>query len=104
MNPAASKIVLVGDKLTLCGQTDVLQLPIQYSLIDQVILDDQDMRFRTGRLDRGLARVTLLERWSLTRVLSFVYSTLGLGGSGLDKETECGAFTVLGCDLYTTPH
>lgn len=51
--------------LTFASEADVLELPHEHRLIDQVVLDDENVRLRSGPgnfLD--MARVAFLHRWS----------------------------------------
>lgn len=93
-------------ELTFGSKTDVFQLPVQNSLIDQVVLDNQDVRPRTDRRRRGglFACMALFQGRTLAGAFSIMYTTLCLSRAGLDEETERRPLAVFRGDLYTASH
>ena len=82
------------------------QLPHQDRLVDQIIFDNQDMRFGTHRRD-FLSGMTLLHRRSLVLGLDVTIwsrELLCLTRPSLNEESECGAFPLFRGDLYPTAH
>lgn len=84
----------------------MLQLPHQDSLIDQIVLNNQNVRLWTIDTEHFLVRMAFLEWWTgfVAAAGTVVNPLLGLCRSCLDKEPECRAFTVFGRDLDTTAH
>lgn len=78
------------------------ELSHQNSLIDQIVLDNQDVRLRPDVFN--LARVLPFLLRLIIELGLRVRALLGLSESCLDEEAERRAFAILGSDLDTAAH
>ena len=90
------------DALTLASQPHMSELTHQYCLVDQVVLDNQDVRLRPESAD--FHRRALLQ-WRATRFhVPIARSLLRLASPRFDEEPECTAFAMFARDLNPPAH